>query len=213
MMRALAGLMLGLVMACAVHAADEGAAASTTADPTQQILVLLQMPAEHFRPDSSYSGGYGDGMGRSARRRIAAQLAQQHGLSLASDWPIPMLGVDCYVMNVPPQQGRERAVVALASDPRVAWAQAMNIYRAQDHNDPLYPVQPAATLWHLAALHEQATGRQVRIAVVDSGVESAHPDLAGQIELSENFVAASPFTAERHGTEVAPVVRTAKLIC
>lgn len=206
MMRILAGLMLGWVMTCAVHAADEGAAPSATADPTQQILVLVQMPAEHFRADSSYSASYGEGMGRSARRRIAAQLARQHGLGLVSDWAIPLLGVDCFVMNVPPQQDLERAVAALTSDSQVAWAQAMNIYRAQDHDDPLYTVQPAATLWHLAALHEQATGRQVRIAVVDSGVESAHPDLAGQIELSENFVAASPFTAERHGTEVAGII-------
>ena len=93
MMRALAGLMLGWVMACAVHAADEEAAPSTTVDLTQQIMVLVQMPAEHFRADSSYSQGYGEGNCRSARRRMAAQLARQHDLSLGSDWPIPLLGV------------------------------------------------------------------------------------------------------------------------
>ena len=179
-----------------------------TANPDQQILVLLQMPPDHFRPGNNYSGGYGDGVGRGGRRRVAAELAREHGLALANDWPVAVLGVDCYVLNVPTARAGERdaLVMALGRDPRVAWAQAMNVYRAQGHNDPLYSVQPAATEWHLTELHELATGRQVRIAVVDSGIERAHPDLEGQVELSENFVAERPLVAERHGTEVAGII-------
>ena len=183
-------------------------ASSDAAGPERQILVLLQMPPDHFRVGSNYSGGYGAGAGHGARRRVAAELAREHGLDLSSDWPVAVLGVDCYVMNVPPDRmGRREALVqALGRDPRVAWAQPMNVYRGQAHNDPLFTVQPAAVEWHLAELHEVATGRQMRIAVVDSGIELAHPDLEGQIELSENFLADRPFAAERHGTEVAGII-------
>src|SRR5207249_4865370 len=77
---------------------------------------------------------------------------------------------------------------------------------AVQHNDPLYPTQPAAHAWRLSELHELATGRNVRVAVVDSGVEQTHPDLAGQVLVAENFVDGRPYAAERHGTAVAGII-------
>ena len=35
----------------------------------------------------------------------------------------------------------------------------MNLFHVLAHNDPLYPLQPSAKLWHLAELHKIATGR------------------------------------------------------
>jgi hypothetical protein len=80
-----------------------------------------------------------------------------------------VLGVDCYVMNGPPERtaDRDALVLALGRDPRVARAQVMNVNRAQAHNDPLYSGQPAAAAWHLAELHQLATGRDVRVAIVE----------------------------------------------
>jgi subtilisin family serine protease len=51
--------------------------------------------------------------------------------------------------------------------------------------DPLYSLQPGAKLWHLSEIHLATTGRNVRVAVVDSGIEDQHPDLAGQVEFKE----------------------------
>jgi subtilisin family serine protease len=99
---------------------------------------------------------------------------------------------------------------ALGRDPRVAWVQPVNAFHAQAADggagDPLYPIQPAASAWRLAELHRVSTGRGVRVAVVDSGVDARHPDLAGQVELQENFVDTGPAPAEVHGTAVAGVL-------
>jgi subtilisin family serine protease len=119
---------------------------------------------------------------------------------------MPLLGVDCFVMTVPPDQSPGRIAQDLSRDARVSWAQLMNVYQAQGHNDPLFAMQPAARDWQLAALHETATGRHVRVAVIDSGVERTHPDLAGQVELSEDFVAGRSASAEVHGTAVAGII-------
>jgi subtilisin family serine protease len=67
-------------------------------------------------------------------------------------------------------------------------------------------VQPAAKYWRVAELHKSSTGRGVRVAVIDSGVDSAHPDLAGQVQLNENFVDSAPVRAEAHGTAVAGII-------
>ena len=119
---------------------------------------------------------------------------------------MPRLGIDCYVMNAGSAAGALAALASLALDSRVAWAQAMNVYSAQGHDDPLFAMQPAARLWHLDELHRIGTGRDVRIAEIDSGVDAGHPDLAGQVTLEQNFVATDPKAAERHGTAVAGII-------
>jgi subtilisin family serine protease len=82
----------------------------------------------------------------------------------------------------------------------------MNEFQAQGHVDPLYTLQPAAAQWHLDDLHAVATGRHVRVAIVDSGVDDTHPDLAQAVEARANFVDGAAWAAEAHGTAVAGLV-------
>ena len=175
-----------------------------------QVLMLLKMQPEHFRSDSSYAGGYGAGAARKARHRIADRIARANGLELATGWPMPLLGLDCFVLNVPAGRSQAEVVAKLARDPAVAWSEPMHVYKAEGQaaapNDPLFAVQPAAREWRLAELHEMATGRNVRVAVVDSAIDVRHPDLAGQFQSRRNFVPDHPDTPELHGTGVAGVI-------
>jgi subtilisin family serine protease len=184
----------------------EAPAAASQATEERQVLVMLRIAPPHFRPEANYGGGYDAQVSRAARRRIASELASAHGLALESDWPMPSLGVDCFVMRVPDDKPLAPILDDLARDSRAAWAQPMHTFHSLGHNDPLFALQPAAAAWHLAELHTLTTGRKVKIAELDSGVELAHPDLAGQIAVSENFVDASPYTAEAHGTAVAGII-------
>ena len=167
---------------------------------------MLRLPPQHYHPDAAYAGRYPNDSGRAARRRAAQELASAHGLKLVDDWPMPVIGIDCYVMEQDGDAPLDRALAALARDPRVMWAQPMNTFRGLDAGDPLYAVQPAARYWHLAELHKASTGRGVRVAVIDSGIDGGHPDLAGQVQLRENFVDGSPDAAEAHGTAVAGII-------
>lgn len=195
-------------MACAA-AADPRPQESTSSDSRQHVLVMLRLPPEHLRPNTDYAGSYGDGIGTSARRRVAARLARAHGLSLVDSWPMPLVGVDCFVLAVPAGGSPGKLAAVLSADPAVAWSQPMNLYQAQGsatHNDPLYAVQPAAREWRLADLHKIATGRNVRVAVIDSRIENDHPDLIGQVAVSQNFVLDRFTGPEEHGTAVAGVI-------
>ena len=209
--------MRALIAACAIcwlAAAGSGAGAaesgsgpaSLAPDPPQQVLVLLTLPAAHFRADGNYSGGYADTAGSAARRRVAMALARAHGLSLSTDWPMPILSLDCYVMEVPAQRRPDDVASQLARNPGVAWAQPMNVFRSLAHDDPLFSLQPAAREWHLDELHLAVTGRGVRVAIIDSGVQLDHPDLTGQVAASANLVADRAYLAEIHGTAVAGII-------
>ena len=195
-----------LVVALAARAADVAEPGDVAARAEHQVLVLLKLPPPHFRPDGSYSAGYADAQGSATRRGIAAALARSNGLALATDWPMPLVGVDCYVMDVPAPLSAADVAVQLARDGRVAWAQPMNVFHPLGHDDPLFAMQPAAREWHLGAMHATATGKGVRVAVIDSNVQPDHPDLADQIAERASFIGSRSDAAERHGTAVAGIV-------
>ncbi|WP_457419627.1 S8 family peptidase [Roseateles sp. P5_E7] len=199
-------LHLLVLLACCIAGRP---AAAQAEEAQRQVLVMLQLPKAHYRPDGSYAGNYGAGVGRQSRQQVAQDLAQRHGLEMRSEWPMPLAGVDCFVMRLPEGDRRSSADAAraVAEDRRVAWAQAVGIYQAEGSaQEPLYAAQPAARQWQLAELHQLATGRGVRVAVVDSGIEAGHPDLAGQVAFNQNFVDDRPSPAENHGTAVAGII-------
>ena len=205
-----AACRVALLLGCALPPAglaQEGLGAPP-AEATRQVLVLLEMPAPHYRPDGSYAGGYDESAARSVRRRIARALAAAHGLRLVTDWPLPALGVDCYVMAVLDTRPPELVAERLGSERGVAWAQPMQIFHPLAvHDDPLFGVQPAGRDWHLADLHAVATGRGVSVALIDSGVQRDHPDLLGQVASAKDFVAADhPDAPEIHGTAAAGII-------
>ena len=155
---------------------------------------MVRIAPSHYRPTGDYGGAYADQTAQSTREHLARRVARQYGLKLVDNWPMPTIGVDCFVMLVPEGRSTTATAEQVSHDSDVAWAQPMALFSARgaiaSHNDPLYAAEPAAAQWHLADLHRMATGRGVKIAVIDSGIEAAHPDLAGQILLSRNFVAA-----------------------
>jgi Subtilase family len=182
------------------------ATASATLDDSRTLLVMMRLPPSHYRPDGGYSGGYDNRAARAALMRVARRLAHDNGLTLISEYAMPAVEYDCFVMRTGDPGRIDEIRERLAHDPEVSLVQRLQTFRSLAHNDPLYPLQPAGEAWHLAALHGVTTGRSVPIASIDTGVESGHPDLAGQIATSQNFVDAGPVPAEMHGTAVAGII-------
>ena len=171
----------------------------------RQVLVLLRLPAPHFRPDAIYTGSYDRRAGSDARRKIAEQLATRYGLKIIDGWPVAALGVDCFVMEAPGNVSPAQIVEKLSLDPAVESAQQMQLFRVLAQ-DPLYSLQPSARLWNLSELHKITTGKRVRVAEIDTGVEVNHPDLTGQVAVTQNFVDGRHDVAEWHGTAIAGII-------
>ena len=204
------GVIIWLAAVGMAFAAPSGAPPPDGGDPSHRVLVLLRLAPEHFRPNSAYGDSYDDGLTRGALRRTASRLARDHGLTLVDDWPMPLLGVDCFIMTVPADRSPDKEAALLSRDPSVAWSQPVKVYHTQSgaaaHDDSLFRVQPAALEWRLADLHQIATGRNVSVAVIDSMIERAHPDLVGQVAIARDFVPGHPAGPETHGTGVAGII-------
>jgi subtilisin family serine protease len=206
----LAGLALALAGAAAFAFGDDAplpSVVASAASAPRQVLVMLRSPPPHARVDGSYgAAGYGDAARAQSQARVGARLAAAHGLTVVTLWAMPALGMDCVVLALPPEASVDASIAALQTHSEVAWAQPMNEFHAQGHADPLYTLQPAAAQWHLDDLHAVATGRRIHVAIIDSGVDDSHPDLAQAVQARANFVDGQDWIAEFHGTAVAGLV-------
>ena len=209
-LRLFAGMLFALGGTVAARAEAASAPAMESAAPAApRVMVMLRLGAAHFRAGGDYGGAYGDAMGEQARLRLARKIAREHGLSVVESWPMQLVGVDCVVMEVRDGRSSDAVSAELTNLPGVAWSQPLNEFNmqgaaasAQPYNDRLAAAQP----WHLAPLHRLTTGNGVTIAIIDSQIDTGHPDLAGQIAASRDFAAPGHPAAERHGTGVAGII-------
>jgi hypothetical protein len=76
------------------------------------------------------------------------------------------------------------------------------------YNDPYVGLQHGFAAIQAAPAQHWSRGEGVSVAIIDTGVEVDHPDLAGRITATRNFVDddMAAFGGDRHGTGVAGII-------
>ncbi len=132
------------------------------------------------------------------------------GLREVQAWPILPLHMHCAVLELPEKADRAALLAALSRDRRVLIAQPLQTFatRSAAYDDPYVGLQRGFQRMDVADAHLVSRGDGVRVAIIDTGVDVMHPDLAGVIEETRNFVDAQPgqFRRDRHGTELAGII-------
>jgi len=111
-------------------------------------------------------------------------------------------------------QGQELVLIErLKADPAVEYAEPNYLYHAiASPNDPSYSKQWAHTRIQSAAAWDISTGSaSIVVAILDTGIDETHPDLAGKIVAGYDFVDgdANPHDLNGHGTHVAGIAAAA----
>jgi subtilisin family serine protease len=142
--------------------------------------------------------------------RIREELAQKNDILVSGEFPLTSIGVNCLVFKVPEQENFHLKIQQLQADSRVQLVQVNQVFEGIQSglNDPLATISYAPQLLHVDLAHAMATGKGVRLAVIDTGVETDHPDLKNQFLETANFVDGSAYTFrhDRHGTAVTGVI-------
>ena len=173
----------------------------------KQILVMLkESTVHHYRPGPGLVRDYASAPAAAKQAQVIDELARAYRFVVIGDWPMPSIGVRCFLGELKADEDPEDIAAKIASDVRVESAQPVQLFHTLGHNDPLYGLQSSAELLRLDELHRMATGKQVRIAQVDTGVDVGHPDFKGQTLEARNFVAGSDYLPEEHGTAVAGII-------
>jgi subtilisin family serine protease len=196
-----AALALALLATGEVHAAAARIVV-TFANPTPQAL----NPAG--TTGSPYLGG-GYRTGQSAHRQ-AQRVARLYRLHEIDSWPIEALSMHCVVFEITDGRTPDGVLAELARDREVLLAQPLNEFHtltdaAASYNDPLYDLQTNLKTLDIARAQQRSQGAGVQIALIDTAVDAAHPDLAGRIVRSHSFTARESGAGDslRHGTAMA----------
>ena len=141
---------------------------------------------------------------------LSEELAREYGLPQVGAFPLTSLGVQCVVFQVTDDRPIDEVLARLTADPRVESVQFNQVFTGLQARagDPYASLQYGARAVRADLAHIWATGRGVRVAVIDTGVETDHPDLKGRIAQTANFVEGGEqtFTSDRHGTAVAGII-------
>jgi subtilisin family serine protease len=223
-MRTACACLLALAAAAATATAGEmvvsPSAPAASGLPPRIVVAFANQPQATPGPAGTtgqrYAGG-GYRVGQSAQLE-ARRLAARYALRQVASWPIRALAMHCVVYEITGGRTAPEVLAALAHDPQVVLAEPLNEFHtltspgadpaAAPYNDPLYDLQTNLRALGIPAAHRRAQGAGVHIALIDTGVDSEHPDLRGRVLETRSFLtpAHRPARLLRHGTAMAGII-------
>ncbi len=143
-------------------------------------------------------------------------LQRRHRLTPVELQTFQLAGTTLTRWRIPDRRSVATVVRALERDRAVASVQPNYLFTMQDDakDEAKDESKPAAkgdmpqyglAKLHLPQAHELVKGDDVRVAVIDSGIDAASPELAGSV--AETFdTLATPMKPHKHGTAIAGLI-------
>jgi subtilisin family serine protease len=140
---------------------------------------------------------------RQARRDA---LAQQLGLRILEAQTFTLAGFTAHRYLVPTQRTVRQTIVELERSADVVYAQPNYIYELQKNNTAKAKPNYAFKRMSLGPVHETTRGSKVKIAVIDSGIDRSHPELASAKIASHDLRDQKEEMDRSHGTSIAGII-------
>jgi subtilisin family serine protease len=164
------------------------------------IQTVLRLPANANRLVAEYDGSLSEAQ--------ADELARRHRLVRLESRNFPLIGATIGLFRITDRRSVDAASRDFADDASVRSVQPDYRYLLQDQQATVTegdPAQYALAKLRLPQAHMMAHGANVTIAVIDSGIDARHPELANSIGDSYDALG-SKEGPHIHGTGVAGAI-------
>lgn len=136
-------------------------------------------------------------------------FAASHGLTILESTPIKTLDVMLVRLVLTEPAGELGATLdLLAQLPGVSAAQPEFRYQTNAHSDPFAWMNYGARQTGADRLQTATSGAGVTVAVIDTGVDTHHAELAGRVDGDSDLTGYGP-SGDRHGTAIAGLIAAA----
>ena len=183
----------------------------------RQVVFTVNESSDEIK--SSYAKGtldnIGDESGGIKIQIIIQDILNLHNLKKIAQWPIKSLGLHAIVAEIGQKRRIDELISELETDFRVETVQAVKSYKLHTYNDPYFQLQNTVNSDDIEHIHSLATGKNVVVGVIDTGIDRGHSELHGRVVYSRNFVDHDQdrFDQDEHGTTVAGVIGSAANNC
>ncbi len=136
------------------------------------------------------------------------ELARRHGLARAEIRNVPLLGSTIGLFRITDRRSVDVVRRAMAADGRIRSVQPNFRYLLQDQNTAATegdPAQYALAQLRLPQAHTLVRGMNVTIAVIDSGIDASHPELANTVADTFDAIGSNE-EPHAHGTGIAGAI-------
>lgn len=204
-------MVLLALAGCAPLSRDTGDEELLRTHPERFVLITLNnAEGEPAARAGSSPREYGPAMqyGVASGTRITArEIAAFYRLKPVREWPITQLRVHCIVYRMDAGESQSDLLRRLRSDARVESAQPLNSFvtLGSVYNDPYAGLQRSLDAMGVPQAHALSRGKGVSIAVIDTPVDVAHPDLADSRIDVRSFIGQRA-NASAHGTAVTGII-------
>lgn len=139
----------------------------------------------------------------------ASDIEARFGVRLAAEWPLAAINVHCFVIDASGTSDIDDLIELIRSEGGIRTVQRMQDFITfEDRSeDPLLPAQTALRQMNVHAAQRLSKGSDVMLAVIDTAIDAAHPDLVARVAKQQDFVnAAFSHPGESHGTAIAGII-------
>ena len=153
----------------------------------KQVIVLLQ--------------------GTSGKQQDIDSLSQTYDIDNIDSSVLASINATMILFTIPDNRGVIDVSRILAADSRTLIAQPNFYFEGMSEESAQYGV----TKIKADTAHSISTGRGIKVAVVDTGIDYSHQALADNIALKSDFVDSNSAEVDLHGTSIAGIIASSSI--